>query len=93
MEDDRSVVSEEPLGGVVVGGACVDDDRLADVERERELALEQRALRVVRGVVAEVVEARLADGDGSRMLEQRPELVEVDGLDAPASCGWMPRHA
>ena len=50
---------------VLVGGARVDDDRLAELGGELELRLEEAPLRVVRRVVAEVVEPRLADGDGA----------------------------
>ena len=84
--------ASEPRERVVVGGARVDHDRLAELARERELRLEQPLLRVVRRVVAEVVEAGLADGDRLRVGEQRAELVEVARV-APASCGWMPRLA
>ena len=46
MEDHRAVVPQEALARVVVCGAGVDDDRLADVGRERELGVEQPLLRL-----------------------------------------------
>ena len=44
--------------------------------------VEEAALRVVRRVVAEVVEAGLADGDGALVGEQVAQLVEPLGLGA-----------
>ena len=55
---------------VLVGAPRVDHDRLAELGGELELLLEEPPLRVVRGVVAEVVEPRLADGDGALVGEQ-----------------------
>ena len=49
-------------------------------------------LRVVRRVVAVVVEPGLADGDRPRVREQLAQLVEI-ARRRPASCGWTPRHA
>ena len=79
MQDDGARrCAASTVERVVVGGARVDDDGLAGLARERELLLEERALRVARRVVAEVVEPRLADRDGLRVLEQRAQLVDVD---------------
>ena len=83
---------DEPRPRVVVGRARVDDDRLAQLARERELLLEEPLLRVVRRVVAVVVEARLPDRDDLRMPEQRAQLARARP-GAPASCGCTPRHA
>ena len=77
---------------VVVGGAGVDDDRLAGARRERELPVEEPLLRVVRRVVAEVVEPGLAHRDRLRMREQRPHLAHAV-RSALRLVGWMPRHA
>ena len=71
---------EEPRARVVVGGARVDHDGLTELARERELRVEQPRLRVVRRVVAEVVEPGLADCDRLGMREQLAQLVEVAGL-------------
>ena len=68
----------------------MDHDGLAELVGERELRLEQPLLRVVRRVVAEVVEPGLADRDGALGREQLAELVEpvsvlaagVVGMDA-----------
>src|SRR5205085_5441257 len=62
---------------VLVCRSGVDHRRLAELPGERELALEEHALRVPRGVVAEVVEAGLADRDRTLVREQAPELVEI----------------
>ena len=58
-----------------------------------EEPLEEPALRVVRRVVAEVVEADLADGDRLRMVEQLAELGDGVVVASAAACGWMPRIA
>ena len=55
----------------------MDHDRLAELVGERELPVEQPALRVVRRVVAEVVEAGLADRDRPVVREQLAQLVEA----------------
>ena len=90
MEHDRAVERREELGRLVVGGAGVDDDGQAELGGERELPLEEPALRVARGVVAVEVEPGLADRDGLRVREQLRELVEPTRLLAAAWCGWMP---
>ena len=59
---------------VGVGGARVDHGGLAGLGGEREEPLEEPSLRVVRRVVAEVVEAGLADCDRLRMVEQPADL-------------------
>jgi uncharacterized protein len=54
--------------------ALVQEQRLAQLDRERELRLERRALGVVRRVIAEVVEAAFAKGDkrgiGSKLADR-----------------------
>ena len=62
---------------VVVGGARVDDDGLPELGRELELLREEPLLRVARRVVAEPVEARLADRDRLRMREELAQRVDV----------------
>ena len=72
-------------GGCRVGirVARVDHDRQARRRRELELALEELALDRPRREVVEVVEARLADRDGARVLEQLDELVDAGLASAP----------
>ena len=60
----------------------MDHDRLAELGCELELRVEEAALGVAGRVVAEVVEARLADGDGPRMREELAQLVEPSGFGA-----------
>ena len=91
---------------VLVGGAGVDHDRLAELGGELELRFEEAALGVVRRVVAEVVEAGLADGDGARVARAARAarragrasgssgLVRVDaerGVDAVVLLGELER--
>ena len=83
MEDDAAVVARERVERVGVGGARVDHDRLLEFRRDREHLLEQAELRVARRVVAEPVEAGLADRDRLRMAEQLAHLGDV-GVGRPA---------
>ena len=76
VQNDRAVEAFESGGGLLVGVARVDDDRLAEVSRELELPGEEIALPVARRVVAVEVEPGLADGDRTRVAEQLAELVE-----------------
>ena len=90
---------------VLVGVAGVDDDRLAELGGDLELRFEEALLVVVRGVLAEVVEARLADRDRARVAEQVAKLVEAvrvglvrvvrvdaeDGVDAVVLLGERER--
>ena len=76
VEHDGAVGAEQRGEGVVVGVARVDHDRLAELGRDLELGFEEAALVVVRRVLAEVVEAGLADRDGARVREQVAQLVE-----------------
>src|SRR3954453_7842118 len=94
VEHDGAVEGLERRLRVGVRGTGVDDDGLAELARELELAGEEPLLRVVRRVLAEVVEADLADPDGFRALRECTDLVEVvllarlvrvdadDGVDA-----------
>src|SRR5204862_737016 len=66
------------------------DDRHAELGGEGELALEQHALRLARRVVAEVVEAGLADRDRTVVAEQAPQLAEICGR---ARFVWMDAEA
>ena len=77
MEDDLPLEPGEHRGRLGVGGAGMDDDGLAEVVGERELALEQVELAIARGVVAVEVEAGLAHGDRPRVCEELAQLVEA----------------
>ena len=94
MEDHGTVVPEQAGARVVVGRAGVNDDGFAGVGRERELGVEELLLRGGRRVVAEVVEAGLADRDGARVREQLLQLVERSKVEArrlvrvDAEDGW-----
>src|SRR6185437_13883352 len=77
VQDDGAVEAFEMRKGVRVGRPRVDDDGLAQVARETELRVEQVRLRVVRRIVAEVVEPDLPQRDGLRMREQAAQEVEV----------------
>ena len=63
MQDDGAGESRERVESRPVGRPGVDDDGLAELGSQRELGLEETKLRVVRRVVAVVVEPGLADGD------------------------------
>jgi len=71
------VVPQQSLARVVVGGAGVDDDRLAGRARDRELSIEEELLRVRGRVVAEVVEPRLADRNDAGVHKQGAQLVQL----------------
>ena len=90
MQDHRSLKAPQGREGVLVGRACVHDDRLAELVGEPELPLEEAELGVLRRVVAEVIEAGLADGDGSLVREEVAQLTEPLGLVAP---GFMRMNA
>ncbi len=77
MQHDGSVERCELLEHGLVGGAVVDHDRLPELGGEPEVLPEERALAVVRGVVAKEVEAGLTDRDRAWVVEQIPERVEV----------------
>ena len=83
MQDHRSLEAAQGRGVVLVGRACVHDHRLAELVGEPELPLEEAELGVVRRVVAEVIEAGLADGNGSLVREEVAQLTEPLGLVAP----------
>src|SRR5207244_7930659 len=76
MEHDGAVETGERFNRVVFRGARVDHDGLAEIGGELELPFEERALPIGRRIVAEVVEARLADGDRALVPEQLGELVD-----------------
>ena len=80
MEHDRAVEAREESGGLVVGLAGVHDDGQAEVGGECELALEDAALTVAGCVVAVEVEPGLADGHGSRVVQELRQLVQPTGL-------------
>ena len=58
----------------------MNDDGLAELGRKLQLALEERALTVVRSVVPVEVEPGLADRDGALVAEQLAELVETPSV-------------
>ena len=76
MEDHGAREAGQGGRRVGVGIARVDHDRQARRRRDLELAIEERALDGPRGEIVEVVEARLPDRDGLRVLEQLDELVD-----------------
>ena len=90
VQDHRSLKAPQGRERVLVGRACVHDDRLAELVGEPELPLEEAELGVVRRVVAEVIEAGLADGNGSLVREEVAQLTEPLGLVAP---GFMRMNA
>lgn len=61
---------------ILVGVPLVQEDRLADAGRERELPCEGASLRVARRIVPEVVEAALSDRDD---LWRERELRKLRG--------------
>ena len=65
----------EPLDRVVLGRAGVDDQRLAGLVRELDLRGERSLLVRAGRVVAEVVEAGLADRQAFRVLRELLELL------------------
>ena len=77
MQHDGPVERRELLEHGLVGGAVVDHDRLPELGGEPEVLPEERALAIVRGVVAKEIEAGLPDRDGTRVREQLAERVEV----------------
>ena len=85
MEDHGAFEVAERPGDVGIGGPTVDDDRLAELLGEREVGLEELPLRVVRRVVAVVVQPGLADGDRIEISEpaelRRVGLAGLVGMD------------
>ncbi len=66
---------------ILVGGALVQEYRLAAAGGELELAMKRLALGRVRRVVAIVVESTLADGHDLRGERQLAELREDGGVE------------
>ena len=60
---------------VVVGGAGVDDERLAELAREADVGGERALLVGARRVVAVVVQAGLADRGAARVARELAQLV------------------
>ena len=83
MEDHGAREAGQGGGRVCVRVAGVDHDRQAGRRRDLELAVEERALRRARREIVEVVEARLPDRDGPRVVEQLDELVDARSPPAP----------
>ena len=77
VHDHGSVVPAEDRCGVVVRLARVDHDREPELARELELGLEEPALLVLRLAAVVVVEARLADRDRLRTVEQLAQLADA----------------
>ena len=70
MQDDRAGEGGQRRGRLLARLTAVDHDRPTELVGERELGVEQRAL-LPQGLPAVVaVQARLADCDGARVLEQ-----------------------
>ena len=94
MEDDRCRRSRASTATVSSSAARVwMTSGLPQLAASAACASEELALRVARRVVAVVVEAGLADGDGPRMREQLAQRVERSASASPAWCGWMPSAA
>ena len=77
MQHDGPVERRELLEHGLVGGAVVDHDRLPELGGEPEVLPEERALAIVRGVVAKEVEAGLPDRDRAWVREQFAQRVEI----------------
>ena len=75
---------------VVLGGAGVDDQRLARRLRQLDLRVERTLLVGARRVVAEVVQAGLADGRAARVGGQRLQVGEVGVVEALGVVGVTP---
>ena len=79
---------------VVLGRAGVDHERQPAARGEIDVRLERAPLVVVRGVVAEVVEAGLADRAGARVARRRARSARCRASSKPSlSCGWRPTIA
>ena len=87
MQDDGAGESCERVESRAVGRPGVDDDGLAELGSQRKLGLEEAQLRVVRRVVAEVVEPGLADSDRAVVAEQLTEFVEALRVGGPRVVG------
>ena len=75
---------------VLVGASRVDHDRQPERLGQTEVLLEEPPLRLGRGVVAVVVEPRLADGDGTLAGEQSAELRDLPVVGAAGLVGVNP---
>ena len=82
-----SARSRERRDRVVLGGARVDDERLAGRARELDLGVERALLVGARRVVAEVVQARLADRAAALVRGERVRVGEVGRRRSPRR-GW-----
>ena len=80
MHDHDASEASQDVHRVGIGGARVDDHRLAQVVGECQLGLEDDPLSVAGRPVAVEVEPGLADGHRFRVSQQRFELVEAAAL-------------
>ena len=77
-------------GRVVLRLAGMDDERQAELARERDLAAENALRDLGRSVIVVVVEAGLADPDAFRMLGETAHGREIRRRSLAASCGCVP---
>ena len=77
MEDDGAVEGGERTRRLVLRGPRVDDDRLAELQGQGQLPLEELALSFVRGIVAVEVEAGLTYRDRALVSQQLAQLGEA----------------
>ena len=89
MHDDLDALRArgERGDGVVVGGARVDDERLAGLARELDLGEERALLVGARRAVAVVVEAGLPDRAAARVLRELGELGRRRVVEALGAVG------
>ena len=80
MKDDGAREVGERSRCLLLGVSGVDHDCLPELGRELELAREEIALALARRVVAEEVEAGLADRDRALVGEQSAQFVEPLGV-------------
>ena len=78
---------------VVLGGARVDDERLAGVARELDLGEEGALLVGARRAVAVVVQAGLADRAAARVLRELGSSAAAASSKPSALLGWRPTAA
>ena len=92
MQDDGAFEAFERPCRRLVRRPRMDDHRLPEPARDFQLLLEEAKLRVARRVVAEEVEARLADGDCAVVAEQLGELGDASRLVACGLVGMDAEH-
>ena len=80
MKDDGALEPGQRSLGGPIGVPVVDHDRKAELVCELELGGEERALQVMRRVVAVEVEPRLADGYSALVPEQQTSYHVCTGV-------------